>query len=75
MQLELTKVQPCRCYRSSELDAGGPKGGGLLRDSDREVRWRQGARDLGDNEMIKRRWNELQRSGTWRRGGVEPRVR
>jgi hypothetical protein len=30
---------------------------------------------LAGKEMIKRRWNEFWRGGTWRRGGVEPGVR
>jgi hypothetical protein len=72
---ELTGVWAHRCYRGSELDAGGPKGGVLLEDSDREVGWRRGARDLVGNEMIKRRWNELQWGGTGRHGGLELGVR
>jgi hypothetical protein len=54
---------------------GGQKGGVLLRDSDDEVGWRRGARDLASNEMIKRRRNKLWWGGTWRHGGVEPGVR
>jgi hypothetical protein len=54
---------------------GGPKGGGLLEDSDRMVGWRWGTRDLAGNKMIKRWRNELRWGGTWRRGGVEPGVR
>jgi hypothetical protein len=54
---------------------GGPNGGGLLEDSDYEVRWRRGAHDLVSNEMIKRWWNELWRGSTWRLRGVEPGVR
>jgi hypothetical protein len=34
---KLVRVRAHRCYRGSELDVGGPKGGGLLGDSDREV--------------------------------------
>jgi hypothetical protein len=47
----------------------------LLRDPDREVGWRWGARDLAGSKVIKRRRNELRRGGTWRCGGVEPGMR
>jgi hypothetical protein len=64
-----------RCYRGSELDTGGPKGGGLLGDSDHEVGWRRGAHDLAGSKVIKQRKNELQRGDTWRCRGVEPGMR
>jgi hypothetical protein len=40
-------------FRAPNLTARGPKGGGLLGESHREVGWWWGARDLADDEDTK----------------------
>jgi hypothetical protein len=46
-------------FRAPNLTARGPKGGGLLGESHREVGWWWGARNMADDETLTRRWNEL----------------
>jgi hypothetical protein len=48
-----------RCFWAPNLAVRGPKEGGLLGESHREVGWWWGAHDLGGDETIRRRWNEL----------------
>jgi hypothetical protein len=46
-------------FRALNLTARGPKGGGLLGESHREVGWWWGARNLADDETLTRQRNEL----------------
>jgi hypothetical protein len=50
--LVLTGAHAGRRFRVPNLVASGPKGGGLLGESHREVEWQQGARDLAGSETI-----------------------
>jgi hypothetical protein len=52
-------------FRVPNLVVRGPKGGGLLEESHREVGWWWGARDLAGDETTRRRRNELWWQGKW----------